>query len=150
MPSPRARKCRPFLVRPPAIHRRLREPHVSTGPAGSAWASRPAATTVLLVPSAVPAWIRDYRGEWVRPDVIAGLTLAAYLLPAGLADASLAGLPPEAGLYACLFARLVFGFFFRSQHPPVTLTTAVSLLTRAAVGAMRGGGPAPPAAPAPP
>src|SRR4051794_31129724 len=142
MPSPRARKCRPFLVRPPAIHRRLREPHVSTGPAGSAWASRPAATTVLLVPSAVPAWIRDYRGEWLRLDLIAGLTLAAYLLPAGLADASLAGLPPEAGLYACLFSGLVFGFFCSSRHTVVTVTTALSLLTGASIGAMSGGDPA--------
>jgi SulP family sulfate permease len=94
------------------------------------------------VPSAVPAWIRDYRGEWVRPDVIAGLTLAAYLLPAGLADASLAGLPPEAGLYACLFSGLVFGFFCSSRHTVVTVTTALSLLTGAAITTMSGGDPA--------
>jgi SulP family sulfate permease len=42
----------------------------------------------------------------LRGDLVAGLVLAAYLLPAGLGDASLAGLPPEAGLYACLFAGL--------------------------------------------
>jgi len=37
---------------------------------------------------------------------MAAITLAAYLLPAGLGDASLANLPPEAGLYACLFGAL--------------------------------------------
>ncbi len=42
--------------------------------------------------------------SWLRADIFAGVTLAAYLLPAGLADASLANLPPEAGLYACLFS----------------------------------------------
>ena len=36
-------------------------------------------------------WLPEYRAEWVRPDVVAGLTLAAYLLPAGIGDASLAG-----------------------------------------------------------
>ena len=45
------------------------------------------------------------------PDLVAGLTLAAYLLPAGIGDASLAGLPPETGLYACLFSGLVFSIF---------------------------------------
>jgi len=90
---------------------------------------------------ALPAWIREYRGEWLRLDLIGGLTLATYLLPAGLADASLAGLPPEAGLYACLFSGLVFGFFCSSRHTVVTVTTALSLLTGTSIGAMSGGDP---------
>jgi len=58
----------------------------------------------------IPAlrWLPAYQRSWLRGDFIAGLTLAAYLLPAGLGDASLANLPPEAGLYACLFSGLVF------------------------------------------
>src|SRR4051812_22215949 len=91
---------------------------------------------------AAPLWIREYPGNQIRPDVIAGLTLAAYLLPAGLADASLAGLPPEAGLYACLFSGLVFGLFCSSRHTVVTVTTALSLLTGASIGAISGGDPA--------
>jgi MFS superfamily sulfate permease-like transporter len=51
-------------------------------------------------------WLRHYERGWFRLDIAAGITLAAYLLPAGLADASLANLPPEAGLYACLFGGL--------------------------------------------
>src|SRR3954468_5518399 len=90
---------------------------------------------------AAPLWIREYRGDQIRPDVIAGLTLAAYLLPAGLAAAPLAGLPPEAGLYACLFSGLVFGFFCSSRHTVVTVTTALSLLTGASIGAMSGSDP---------
>ena len=49
-------------------------------------------------------WLRGYQRRWLRVDLIAGLTLSAYLLPAALGDASLAGLPPERGLYACLFS----------------------------------------------
>ena len=56
-------------------------------------------------------WLRAYQPKWLRADLIAGVTLAAYLMPAGLADASLANLPPEAGLYACLFSGLFSGCF---------------------------------------
>ena len=61
----------------------------------------------------VPAlgWLPDYQRGWLRADLVAGVTLAAYLLPAGLGDASLANLPPQAGLYACLFGGLVFWLF---------------------------------------
>ena len=49
------------------------------------------------------AWLATYDRAWLRGDVMAGITLAAYLLPSAIGDASLAGLPPQAGLYACLF-----------------------------------------------
>ena len=78
----------------------------------------------------------------VRPDLIAGLTLAAYLLPAGIGDASLAGLPAEAGLYACLFSGLVFWIFCSSRRTVITVTSALSLLTGAAVAELSGGDPA--------
>ena len=76
--------------------------------------------------SMVPAlrWLPEYRAEWLRPDLVAGLTLAAYLLPAGIGDASLAGLPPEAGLYACLFSGLVFWLLCSSKHTVITVTSA--------------------------
>ncbi len=73
---------------------------------------------------------------------MAGLTLSAYLLPAGIGNASLAGLPPEAGLYACLFSGLVFWVFCSSKHTVVTTTSALSLLVVASVGELSGGDPA--------
>jgi SulP family sulfate permease len=91
---------------------------------------------------AVRRWLPEYRIEWLRPDLVAGLTLAAYLLPAGIGDASLAGLPPEAGLYACLFSGLVFWLFCSSKHTVVTVTSALSLLIGASVGELSGGDPA--------
>src|SRR6187431_2773728 len=86
-------------------------------------------------------WVREYRREW-RPDLVAGLTLAAYLLPAGIGDASLAGLAPEAGLYACLFSGLVFWIFCSSKHTVITVTSALSLLIGASVGDLSGNDPA--------
>ena len=95
-------------------------------------------------PASIPAlrWLRDYRSDWLRPDLVAGLTLSAYLLPAGIGNASLAGLPPEAGLYACLFSGLVFWVFCSSKHTVVTTTSALSLLVVASVGELSGGDPA--------
>jgi SulP family sulfate permease len=84
-------------------------------------------------------WLRAYDGSWLRSDVFAGITLAAYLLPAGLGDASLANLPPEAGLYACLFGGLVFWLFCSSRHTVVSVTSAISLLVGASLGEISGG-----------
>jgi MFS superfamily sulfate permease-like transporter len=55
---------------------------------------------------------RSYRREWARPDAVAGLVLAAILVPQGMAYAELAGLPAVTGLYttiACLVGYAVFG-----------------------------------------
>jgi high affinity sulfate transporter 1 len=85
--------------------------------------------------------LREYQRGWLRGDVIAGLVLAAYLIPAGIGDASLAGLPPEAGLYSCLFAGLVFWAFCSSRHTAVTVTSAISLLVGTSLGDLAGGDP---------
>src|SRR4029434_5918673 len=89
----------------------------------------------------IPAlgWLRTYDRSWLRSDVFAGITLAAYLLPAGLGDASLANLPTEAGPYSCLFGGLVFWLFCSSRHTVVTVTSAISLLTGASLGEIAGG-----------
>jgi high affinity sulfate transporter 1 len=90
-------------------------------------------------PFAAIAWLRTYDKTWLRGDLVAGITLAAYLLPTGLGDASLANLPPEAGLYACLFGGLVFWIFCSSRHTAITVTSAISLLIGASLGELAGG-----------
>jgi MFS superfamily sulfate permease-like transporter len=75
----------------------------------------------------------------LRSDVLAGVTLAAYLLPAALGDASLANLRPEAGLYACLFSGLVFWIFCGSRYTVVSITSAISLVIGASLGEITGG-----------
>jgi hypothetical protein len=75
----------------------------------------------------------------LRADIIAGIALAAYLLPSGLGDASLANLPPQAGLYAVLFSGLLFWLFCSSRHTAITVTSAISLLVGSSLGAIAGG-----------
>jgi SulP family sulfate permease len=86
-------------------------------------------------------WLRSYDSGWLRPDLIAGITLAAYLMPAAIGDASLANLPPEAGLYACLLSGLIFWLFCSSRHTAITVTSAISLLIGASLGGLAGGDP---------
>jgi high affinity sulfate transporter 1 len=89
----------------------------------------------------IPAltWLRAYDRSWLRGDVLAGITLAAYLLPAALGDASLANLPPQAGLYACLFGGLVFWIFCGSRRTAISVTSAISLVIGASLGEITGG-----------
>ena len=85
------------------------------------------------------SWIRTYQRDWVLADLISAVTLAAYLLPAALGDATLANLPPQAGLYACLFGGAVFWLFCSSRYTVVTVTSAISLLIGASLGELAGG-----------
>jgi high affinity sulfate transporter 1 len=86
-------------------------------------------------------WLAAYDSTWLRGDVVAGVTLAAYLLPSAIGDASLAGLPPQAGLYACLFGGLVFWIFCSSRHTAIAVTSAISLLMGATLGDIAGSDP---------
>ena len=86
-------------------------------------------------------WVAAYDRSWLRSDVIAGITLAAYMLPAAIGDASLAGLPPEAGLYACLFAGLVFWLLCSSRMTAISVTSAISLLIGSTLGTLAAGDP---------
>lgn len=96
-----------------------------------------------LLDRIVPAktWLRTVDGRTLRGDAVAGITLSAYLLPAGLGDASLANLPPQAGLYACLFSGLLFWLFCSSRHTTITVTSAISVLTGATLGGIADGDP---------
>src|SRR5215831_6959249 len=84
-------------------------------------------------------WLRCYERQWLRADFVAGLTLAAYLLPSGIGDASLAGLPPQAGIYACLLSGLVFWFLCGSCYTAISVTSALSLLVGSSLGGLAGG-----------
>ena len=81
--------------------------------------SPPTATSHWRTMIAARLWLGQYDRSWFRADLAAGITLAAYLLPAALGDASLAGLPPQAGLYACLFGGLVFWLFCSSRQTAI-------------------------------
>jgi sulfate permease, SulP family len=89
----------------------------------------------------IPAltWLRSYQRAWLRFDLVAGVTLAAYLLPAAIGDASLANLPPQAGLYACLFGGLVFWIFCGSRYTAASVTSAISLVIGSSLSEITGG-----------
>ena len=97
------------------------------------------ATAILTRSVPAAGWLKSYELKWLRADLIAGLTLAAYLLPAGIGDASLAGLPPQAGIYACLFSGLVFWLFCSSRYTAISVTSAISLLVGSSLAGMAAG-----------
>jgi SulP family sulfate permease len=87
----------------------------------------------------LPGWISTFELRWLRSDLVAGITLTAYLLPAAIGDASLANLPAQAGLYACLFSGLVFWLLCSSRHTAITVTSGLSLLLGSSLGEVAGG-----------
>jgi SulP family sulfate permease len=73
-------------------------------------------------------WLPHYERAWLRLDMVAGITLAAYAVPVSLAYASLAGLPPQMGLYCYLLGGLGYVLFGTSRHLAIGPTSAISLL----------------------
>ncbi len=86
--------------------------------------------------------LRNYDRKWLRGDLVAGITLAAYVLPAAIGDATLAGLPPEAGLYACMASGLLFWLFCSSRLTAISVTSAISLVMGTSLAPMAKGDPA--------
>jgi high affinity sulfate transporter 1 len=73
-------------------------------------------------------WLPRYERAWLRSDLTAGITLAAYAIPVSMAYASLAGLPPQMGLYCYLVGGLGYALFGTSRHLAIGPTSAISLL----------------------
>ena len=78
----------------------------------------------------VPAfeWMSLYRKAWLRPDVIAGLTTAAVVIPKAMAYSAIAGLPLEAGLYTALVPGIIYGVLGPSRPLSVSTTTTIAIL----------------------
>ena len=78
-------------------------------------------------------WIRTYRPDWLRGDLIAGMTVWAVLVPESLAYASIAGVSPVIGLYAAPAALLLYAAFGSSRHLVVGPMSATAALSAAIV-----------------
>uniref|UniRef100_A0A7D5H5G0 Sulfate permease n=1 Tax=Natrinema halophilum TaxID=1699371 RepID=A0A7D5H5G0_9EURY len=87
----------------------------------------------------VVEWLPRYDTSWLRLDVVAGITVAASVIPEGLAYASLANLPPETGLYAGLMAVIAYFFLGTSRQVIMGPTSALAILLASSVGAVAGG-----------
>jgi MFS superfamily sulfate permease-like transporter len=62
-----------------------------------------------LVP--IVGWLRTYERAWLRPDLIAGVTVAALIVPKNLGYASIAGVPLQNGLYAVAAGAILYAVF---------------------------------------
>lgn len=83
----------------------------------------------------MPPWARGYQRRWLWLDLLAGVTITAYLVPQVMAYAELAGLPPETGLWACVGAMVVYGLLGTSRLLSVGPESTTALMTAAAIGA---------------
>ncbi len=79
-------------------------------------------------------WGRRYKGETLASDLTAAVIVTIMLIPQSLAYALLAGLPPEAGLYASIAPLIAYAIFGTSRALAVGPVAVVSLMTAAAVG----------------
>ncbi len=75
-----------------------------------------------------------YRKEWLRPDVIAGLTTAAVVIPKAMAYATIAGLPVQVGLYTAFLPMVIYAVLGTSRALSVSTTTTLAILTAAELG----------------
>lgn len=91
----------------------------------------------------IPLWntLRGYRREWLRHDLIAGVTVCVVMIPSVIAYAELVHLPPVAGLYAALAASIGYALFASSRHVVAGPDAAIGLLAGSAILPLAGGDP---------
>lgn len=88
-------------------------------------------------------WLPHYRWrQWLRADVIAGITLWGVVVPEGMAYAGLAGLPPQAGLYTILASLVAYSIFGTSRQLVVVATSASAVMLAATLVALNPPDPA--------
>lgn len=87
--------------------------------------------------------MRNYQRGWLKGDVIAGITVAAYLVPQVMAFASIVGLPPVVGLWAALAPMIIYALLGTSQKMSIGPESTTALMSAAGIGALVGaaGGP---------
>src|SRR5271169_1037728 len=80
---------------------------------------------------ALPEWLVSYRRDWLRPDIVAGLTTGAVIIPKAMAYAMMAGLPVQVGLYTALLPMLIYAVLGTSRVLSVSTSTTLAILTAA-------------------
>lgn len=89
------------------------------------------------------AVLKRYERSWLSGDVVAGVTVAAYLVPQVMAYAVIAGLPAVVGLWAVLAPMFLYFFLGTSRKLSIGPESTTALMTAAGVGALleAAGGP---------
>ena len=88
------------------------------------------------------AVLAGYRREWLRGDLLAGVAVAAYLVPQVIAYSGIAGLPAQAGLWACLGSLAIYAVLGSSRQLSVGPESTTALITATAVAPLALGDPA--------
>jgi high affinity sulfate transporter 1 len=88
------------------------------------------------------AQLRGYRPEWLRLDVVAGVTVTAYLVPQCLAYGDLAGVDPVTGLWVAVIGMVLYALLGTSRQLSVGPESATAVMVAAAVAPLAGGDPA--------
>lgn len=86
---------------------------------------------VRLVP--ILGWIRSYDRRWLRGDLIAGVTVAALIVPKNLGYAGIAGVPLQNGLYAAAAGAILYGIFGTSRQISMGPSSALAAVAASAV-----------------
>lgn len=84
-------------------------------------------------------WLPDYQAGWLKSDIVAGVTLAAYAIPVSMAYASLAGVPAQHGIYCYLLGGLSYALFGTSRQLAIGPTSAIALLVGSTIAEMAAG-----------
>ena len=92
--------------------------------------------------SLLPAWLSNYRRDWLAGDITAGLIVTVMLIPQSLAYAMLAGLPPEIGLYASILPLFAYAVIGSSMTLAVGPVAVISLMTASALAPLAAPGSA--------
>ncbi|MCH0565723.1 MULTISPECIES: SulP family inorganic anion transporter [unclassified Streptomyces] len=127
------------------MHRGTAGGHTGRRPlpgAGRLWRrarTRAPAAVLRAVPGL--ATLAGYRRQWLKADLLAGVTVAAYLVPQVMAYAGVAGLPPVAGLWAILPALGLYALFGSSRLLSVGPESTTALMTATVVAPLAAGDP---------
>jgi sulfate permease, SulP family len=91
----------------------------------------------------IPGWavLRGYRRAWLAGDLVAGVTVAAYLVPQVMAYATIAGLPPVTGLWAAFPALIVYSLLGSSRSLSMGPEATTALMTLVAIKPLAAGHP---------
>ena len=71
----------------------------------------------------IARWLLSCSADTIRADVVAGVALAALLIPEGMAYAGIAGVAPQAGLFAAAIGLFVYALLGSSRHLAVSATS---------------------------
>ncbi len=102
----------------------------------------PAQRAIALIPRYVPitSWLPSYSRDWLRPDLVAGVTSWAVMVPVALAYAALAGVPAQVGLTTAFAALAAYAVFGTSRHLKVTTSSTMAIMSASVVGGIASGG----------